>query len=103
MTSTQILKVRIVDASAKVRAGAPSDDQADMKNADLTAKTWVGVVPTWTAFGLPIASPENQVSKVPAYLSEYLNEQNEVGRRNAVTVGGGKVESKGGWMEKLHW
>jgi hypothetical protein len=39
MTSTQILRVRIVDASAKIRTGAPSDDRADMKNEELRAKT----------------------------------------------------------------
>jgi hypothetical protein len=39
MTSTQILRVKIVDASAKIRNGGPSDDRADMKNEELRAKT----------------------------------------------------------------
>lgn len=64
MTSTQILKVSIVDASAKVRSGPPGDDRADLKNEELRAKTWIGVVPTWTAYGTPIPSAENKVSKV---------------------------------------
>lgn len=64
MTSTQILKVSIVDASAKIRAGGPSDDRADMKNDELRSKTWIGVVPTWTAFGTPVPSPENRVQTV---------------------------------------
>jgi hypothetical protein len=64
MTSTQILKVRVVDASAKVRAGWPSDDRADMKNDELRAKTWVGVVPTWVTYGAPVPSPDNKLSKV---------------------------------------
>ncbi len=64
MTSTQILKVRIVDASAKIRNGGPSDDRADMKDEVLRAKTWIGVVPTWTAYGTPVESPENRVKKV---------------------------------------
>ena len=64
MTSTQIIKVRIVDASAKVRAGWPSDDRADMKNDELRAKTWVGVVPTWITCGAPVQSPDNKLSKV---------------------------------------
>lgn len=64
MTSTQIIKVRVVDASAKVRAGWPSDDKADMKNDELRAKTWVGVVPTWIACGAPVPSPDNKLSKV---------------------------------------
>jgi nitroimidazol reductase NimA-like FMN-containing flavoprotein (pyridoxamine 5'-phosphate oxidase superfamily) len=64
MTSTQILKVRIIDASAKVRAGPPGDDRADLKNDELRAKTWIGVIPTWTTFGQPVPSPENRVAKV---------------------------------------
>jgi nitroimidazol reductase NimA-like FMN-containing flavoprotein (pyridoxamine 5'-phosphate oxidase superfamily) len=64
MTSTQILKVRIIDASAKVRAGPPGDDRADLKNDELRAKTWIGVIPTWTTFDQPVPSPENRVAKV---------------------------------------
>lgn len=64
MTSTQILKVKIVDASAKVRSGGPADDRADIKNDELRAKTWIGVVPSWTEFGEPVPSPENRVAKV---------------------------------------
>lgn len=40
MTSTQILRVRIVDASAKVRRGPPGDDRADLRDGELRAKTW---------------------------------------------------------------
>jgi hypothetical protein len=64
MTSTQILKVTVVDASAKVRNGGPGDDRADLKNEELRAKTWIGVVPTWITFGEPVAGPENKVEKV---------------------------------------
>lgn len=64
MTSTQILKVRIVDASAKVRSGWPGDDRNDLKNDELRAKTWIGVVPTYLKYGEPVASPENRVKKV---------------------------------------
>ena len=46
MTSTQILKVRVVDASAKVRTGGPGDDRADLKDEELRKKVWIGVVPT---------------------------------------------------------
>ena len=64
MTSTQILRVRVLDASAKVREGAPSDDRADMKNEEVRARTWVGVVPAWVQYGEPVASPENRVAEV---------------------------------------
>lgn len=63
MTSTQILRVRVVDASAKIRAGTTHDDRVDMKNDEVRAQTWIGVVPTWTMYGEPIASPENRVTK----------------------------------------
>lgn len=68
MTSTQFLKVSIVDASAKIRAGPPSDDRMDLKDDELRAKTWIGVIPTWTAFGNPAPSSENRVSKVSGEL-----------------------------------
>ncbi|KAF8852411.1 hypothetical protein BDZ45DRAFT_678387 [Acephala macrosclerotiorum] len=84
MTSTQILKVRVVDASAKVRAGYPSDDRADLKDEELRAKTWIGVVPTYLKYGEPIASPENRVAKVPEYISSYVQKENEVGEKNAL-------------------
>jgi nitroimidazol reductase NimA-like FMN-containing flavoprotein (pyridoxamine 5'-phosphate oxidase superfamily) len=48
MTSTQILKVKVVDASAKVRSGPPGDDKEDLKDEELKKKTWIGVIPTWT-------------------------------------------------------
>ncbi|KAL2069730.1 hypothetical protein VTL71DRAFT_14409 [Oculimacula yallundae] len=90
MTSTQILKVRIVDASAKVRSGPPSDDRADMKNDELRAKTWIGVVPTWTMYGTPIESPENRVKKVPEHITKYVKRENEVGEKKAVSAVAGK-------------
>ena len=64
MTSTQILKVSVVDASAKIRAGSTGDDRADLKNEELRAKVWTGVVPTWTMLGTPVPSPDNRVAKV---------------------------------------
>jgi nitroimidazol reductase NimA-like FMN-containing flavoprotein (pyridoxamine 5'-phosphate oxidase superfamily) len=64
MTSTQLLKVSVVDGSAKIRSGSTSDDRADMKNEELRANTWIGVVPIWTAYGTPIPSSDNRVSEV---------------------------------------
>lgn len=49
MTSTQILRVRIVDASAKIRSGVPGDDKDDLADEELRKRVWIGVVPTWTA------------------------------------------------------
>lgn len=47
ITSTQIIKVKIADASAKVRTGPPGDDKEDLKDEELRKKVWIGVVPTW--------------------------------------------------------
>ncbi|CZR52052.1 related to flavin-nucleotide-binding protein [Phialocephala subalpina] len=84
MTSTQILKVNVVDASAKVRTGYPGDDRADLKNEELRAKTWIGVVPTFLKYGEPVASPENRVAKVPEHITSYVKKENEVGEKNAL-------------------
>jgi nitroimidazol reductase NimA-like FMN-containing flavoprotein (pyridoxamine 5'-phosphate oxidase superfamily) len=46
MTSTQILRVRVVDASAKVRSGGPGDDKEDLRDEELRKRVWIGVVPT---------------------------------------------------------
>jgi hypothetical protein len=35
-----------------------------LKNEELRQKTWVGVVPTWTAYGDVVPNPENRVEKV---------------------------------------
>jgi len=93
MTSTQILKVSIVDASAKVRSGPPSDDRADLKDDELRSKTWIGVVPTWTAFGNPVPSPENRLSKIPEHISTFIKKENEVGEKNALLAVLGEATS----------
>lgn len=95
MTSTQILKVRVVDASAKVRNGGPGDDRADLKNEELRAKTWIGVVPTWITFGEPVAGPENKVAKVPEHITSFVKRENEVGEKIAkLAVTGESLGSK---------
>ncbi|KAH8684724.1 flavin-nucleotide-binding protein [Tricladium varicosporioides] len=84
MTSTQILKVRVVDASAKIRAGEPGEDRADLKNEEIRKTTWVGVIPTYLTYGEPIPSGENRVAKVPSYISSFVKEENEVGKKLAI-------------------
>lgn len=84
MVSTQILKVRVVDASAKVRAGGPGEDREDLKNTAMRERTWAGVVPTWLRYGKPVASKENLVKNLPSYLEEFLVEQNRLGEKNAM-------------------
>jgi len=47
---TSVLKIKITEASAKIRTGPPSDDKADY---DLPI--WAGIVPIEKVYGKPIA------------------------------------------------
>ncbi|KAL3421403.1 flavin-nucleotide-binding protein [Phlyctema vagabunda] len=86
MISTQILKVRIVTASAKVRQGMPGDDRHDLKNEKLREKVWIGVVPTWTQYGEPVVSPENRVKAVPAHITDFVKTINQRERGDALAA-----------------
>jgi len=76
MQSTNILKVRVVSASGKVRDGGPHDEAKDTKREDVTNSTWTGVVPVMETFGEPVASPTNKVAQVPVYITSYVTETN---------------------------
>lgn len=77
MSSTVILRVKIVGGSGKIRDGGPNDDKKDTDRDDITAKVWKGVVPVWETYGEPIESPLNRVQEVPQYISSYIAETNE--------------------------
>jgi nitroimidazol reductase NimA-like FMN-containing flavoprotein (pyridoxamine 5'-phosphate oxidase superfamily) len=68
LKSTAILRIRIESASAKVRTGGPSEDRADLRNAELVKKTWTGVVPYWGTWGEPVAGKENACEEVEGYI-----------------------------------
>jgi nitroimidazol reductase NimA-like FMN-containing flavoprotein (pyridoxamine 5'-phosphate oxidase superfamily) len=53
LKATTILAMPIVEASAKLRAGPPDDDDTD----DAALDVWAGEVPIVTAYGTPVASP----------------------------------------------
>jgi uncharacterized protein len=53
LKATDILAMRIDEASAKARSGPPSDDASD----DAALDVWAGVLPLRTAFGEPQSSP----------------------------------------------
>lgn len=53
MKATKVLKLKITEASAKIRTGPPSDDKADY---DLDI--WAGVIPIEKKYGKPIADPD---------------------------------------------
>ncbi|KAI9370066.1 hypothetical protein BJX61DRAFT_113426 [Aspergillus egyptiacus] len=89
MSSTVILKVKVVDGSGKIRDGGVSDERKDTNNAEVTERVWTGVVPVWESFGEPIPSHLNKVAQVPDYLTSYvasMNQQNIEYAKAAVKV-----------------
>ncbi len=83
MTTTSILRISIQTASAKVRAGEPIEDRKDLKDDELRAGVWTGVVPSWLHWGEPVPARENRVAKVPGYVTNWVNEQNTEGESTA--------------------
>ena len=53
LKATEILALEIDDASVKMRAGPPDDDDS----VDAELETWAGIVPIISAYGAPEASP----------------------------------------------
>ncbi|CAL5868530.1 uncharacterized protein PFLUO_LOCUS2756 [Penicillium psychrofluorescens] len=89
MSSTVILKVKIVDGSGKIRDGSVSDERKDKDNREVTGRVWTGVVPVWETFGKPIPSAENEVQEVPEYINSFIaskNTQNQALAEGAVKV-----------------
>ena len=74
MASTNILRVKVVSGSGKIREGGPHDEAKDEKREDVTSRTWVGVVPVFETLGAPVPSRENKVEALPEYLREYVEE-----------------------------
>jgi nitroimidazol reductase NimA-like FMN-containing flavoprotein (pyridoxamine 5'-phosphate oxidase superfamily) len=67
LKSTLILRLPIVEASAKVRTGPPVDDDDDL---DLAA--WAGVLPVQLVAGTPVADPALPPGlPVPAYAAAH--------------------------------
>jgi nitroimidazol reductase NimA-like FMN-containing flavoprotein (pyridoxamine 5'-phosphate oxidase superfamily) len=86
MSSTVILKVKVVDGSGKIRDGGVSDEKKDKDNQEVTDRVWTGVVPVWETFGEPIPDPLNKVEAVPEYISSYIASQNERNRSYAASA-----------------
>ncbi|KAK8162948.1 hypothetical protein IWX90DRAFT_257895 [Phyllosticta citrichinensis] len=76
MTSTTVLKVSVVSASAKVNSGEPGDDRKDLKDDAVTSSVWTGVLPVHEQIGAPQPSSTNKVAKVPQYLDQWWQAEN---------------------------
>jgi hypothetical protein len=77
MSSTQILKVTVENASAKVRAGPPGDETCDLQDDTVMGSVWTGFVPLVEQLLEPVASTYNRVSEVPAHVKEYVEFANQ--------------------------
>ncbi|CAO2653137.1 Nn.00g025480.m01.CDS01 [Neocucurbitaria sp. VM-36] len=94
LISTSILRVKISSASAKIRVGGPGEDRADLKNKDLVAKTWTGVVPYWGTWGEPMPGRENGCREVEEYIEEWTVRETQEAKRyafEAIEVDGKKT------------
>lgn len=76
MSSTVILKVRVVNGSGKIRDGGVLDGRKDRDNEEVTGRVWTGVVPVWETYGEPVASDDNKVGEVPEYIKTYIEKKN---------------------------
>lgn len=73
LRATRVLRVRVEEASAKVRTGGPQDDPDDMLLQDV----WAGELPFRTLAGPPVPDPEGRSTPpVPAYLASYRRGRN---------------------------
>lgn len=67
LNATTMVRMEIEDASAKVRTGAPGDEDEDY---DLPI--WAGVLPMTTQYGTPIVDEAMRMElPVPDYISDY--------------------------------
>ena len=83
LSSTSILRVKIVSASGKIRDGGPHDEKKDLNDEELTARVWTGVVPMWETLGEPVAGTPNRVKEPPEYLNAFIRTGNERDERYA--------------------
>jgi nitroimidazol reductase NimA-like FMN-containing flavoprotein (pyridoxamine 5'-phosphate oxidase superfamily) len=67
LKSTLVLSLLIDEASAKIRSGAPIDDEADYE-----LDVWAGVIPLRLAVGVPVNDTKlKEGIAVPGYASTY--------------------------------
>lgn len=78
MTSTAILRVEIVDASAKVREGGPGEDRCDERNEAVRGRVWTGVVPGRFVWGR--AEPAGKCTvEVPEHVVRFVEGEGREG------------------------
>jgi hypothetical protein len=88
LSSTSILRVRIASASAKIRAGGPSEDRKDLADKELKQKCWTGVVPYWGTWGEPVPGKENGREEVEGYIEAWRVKETGGARGRAFEAAG---------------
>jgi nitroimidazol reductase NimA-like FMN-containing flavoprotein (pyridoxamine 5'-phosphate oxidase superfamily) len=88
LSSTTILRVKVVGGSGKIRDGPPSDEKKDSNNPEVVDKVWTGVVPLWKTYGEPVPSAYNKVQGVPEHISSYISESNAENEKHAKSAVG---------------
>jgi len=77
LSSTSVLRVVVSSASAKIRAGGPSDGRKDVERGEVTGRVWTGVVPVWEMMGCPVPAGEGVGGEAPGYVTEYVEGRNK--------------------------
>jgi nitroimidazol reductase NimA-like FMN-containing flavoprotein (pyridoxamine 5'-phosphate oxidase superfamily) len=71
LRATRVVRVRLDEASAKVRTGGPKDDEED-----LTLPVWAGELPVLPAMGPPVAAADLPAGlRPPGYVTRYRRGQ----------------------------
>lgn len=86
LSSTTILRVKIVDGSGKTRDGGIVEEKKDIEDPEVRKKFWTGVVPMWQTFGEPIPSHSNEVKEVPEHIASYVSKATADNRKYAITA-----------------
>ena len=86
MSSTTVLRVKVVNGSGKIRDGEPHDYKKDLDNEKTMTDIWTGVVPTWEGYGQPQASSYNRIGEIPDHIISYCSEANQDAEAHAIKV-----------------
>ncbi|KAL6248173.1 hypothetical protein RBB50_004428 [Rhinocladiella similis] len=86
VSSTSILKVKVVGGSGKIRVGGPRDEKKDTDQPELVDSIWTGVIPVYEHFGEPVPGRDNKVTSVPEHVVSYAKEMRERNERYATDV-----------------
>lgn len=86
MKATGVIRMDVVDASAKVRAYTVGNEKFDIEDPEVSGRVWTGVIPSYVKYDEPIPARENLVKEVPAYITKWIDENNKKGEEYARAV-----------------